>query len=295
MNIVRKKALLYGLITAIWGAQVYAQPYIPWDALTQDSWIDSQQPVHPMMHPSNDSNSYPIAFLWTTSDSAYSAKGMNALKFVFNGDTNGHLVSTNLTGSFAIKHNGNNNIFTHVFIVLAVNTDFLNPDFSVSLNLQDVTACLLDSNDFGYYDNPFGRPSGYYSETDPNHDKLAYAFETGMVTVYQVEGMSPLVPQQSITINYSFEYLPGPAVFSVYGFVGTNPDPDIYHTNRSLIDNNNPNSPVSTFAVSAPGDLNKDLKVDFIDFAMLAQNWLTTADYSDLAQLAHDWLFGVRQ
>jgi hypothetical protein len=291
MNIARKKALLYSLIIAVWGAQVFAQPDIPWDNLTQDSWIDYQQPVHPMMHPSNDSNSYPIAF--SQAATGDKARGMNALKFVFNQQTDGHLVTTNLSGSFDIRNNGSNS-FTHLFIVVAINTDLLNPDFVLSLNLQDKPACLLDPNHFSYYDNPFGRPSGYYSITDPNHDKLAYAFETGMVTVYRVEGMSPLVPQQSITINYSFGYLPGPVVFSVYGFIGTNPEPDIYHTNRSLVDNNNAASPVSTFAVSVPGDLNTDLRVDFIDFALLAQNWLITTNYSDLAQLTDGWLFGVR-
>jgi hypothetical protein len=292
MNSVRKKALLYSLSIVIWGAQACAKSYIPWDDLTQDSWIELDQPIHPRMYPINDSNSYPIAFSQAAAGDR--ARGMNALKFVFNQQTDGHLIATNLSDSFAIKNNGNGNTFTDLFIVLAINTKMLAPDFVVSLNLQSEPTHTLDPNYFYYFDNPFGRPSGYYSMTDPNHDKLSYAFETGMVTVYRVEGMSPLGPQQSVVINYSFGYVPGPVVFSVYGFVGTNPEPDIYHTNRSLVDSKNSASPVSTFAVTVPVDINRDLKVDLTDFALLAQNWCITTNYADLSQLMHNWLFGVR-
>jgi hypothetical protein len=39
-----------------------------------------------------------------------------------------------------------------------------------------------------------------------------------------------------------------------------------------------------------PGDLNEDLKVDFIDFALLGQGWPTTYDINTLAVIAEDWL-----
>jgi hypothetical protein len=35
-----------------------------------------------------------------------------------------------------------------------------------------------------------------------------------------------------------------------------------------------------------PGDLDEDLKVDFIDFAILGQGWQTTYDMNTLADIA---------
>ncbi len=70
-----------------------------------------------------------------------------------------------------------------------------------------------------------------------------------------------------------------PAVFSVYGLVGTDPYPTIYHTNKAQLDDNDSSSKdvISTFAVTIPADTNRDLKVDFADFALMAQSWLTGA------------------
>jgi hypothetical protein len=39
------------------------------------------------------------------------------------------------------------------------------------------------------------------------------------------------------------------------------------------------------------GDLNKDCRVNFFDFAILAQDWLVTSDWNDLAALAGNWLY----
>jgi hypothetical protein len=39
------------------------------------------------------------------------------------------------------------------------------------------------------------------------------------------------------------------------------------------------------------GDLNKDCRVDFFDFAILAQDWLTGSDWNDLTDLAGNWLY----
>jgi hypothetical protein len=297
----RKSVIVICLLAmTLWGAQACARSYIPWDILTQDSWIDFDQfpELYPRLYPVNDGNSYPIAF---SQAKAYNkAAGMNALKFVYNDQTTGRMVSTDTAGSFAILNNGSND-FAHIFIVAAINVGSRAPDFVMSLNPQGASPYLFDPNHFGFYDNPFGRPSGYYSITDPNHDGIAYAFETGMVTVYRVEAMPLPNHQQSLPIYYSFNYLPGPVVFSVYGFIAPAPgDPHpeyqaIYHTNKAFIDKNDSGGlPVSTFAVTVPADMNKDLKVDFTDFALLAQNWLITTDYADLAQLAHDWLFGAR-
>jgi hypothetical protein len=38
------------------------------------------------------------------------------------------------------------------------------------------------------------------------------------------------------------------------------------------------------------GDLNKDCRVDFVDFTILAQDWLAGSDWDDLATLADNWL-----
>lgn len=42
-----------------------------------------------------------------------------------------------------------------------------------------------------------------------------------------------------------------------------------------------------------PGDLDCDGKVDFIDFAILGQGWLTTYDMDTLADIAYNWLYGT--
>jgi hypothetical protein len=39
------------------------------------------------------------------------------------------------------------------------------------------------------------------------------------------------------------------------------------------------------------GDLNKDYKVNFVDFAILAQNWLIASNWDDLAALTGNWLY----
>ena len=82
--------------------------------------------------------------------------------------------------------------------------------------------------------------------------------------------------------------LPGAAVFSAYVQVqikdpspGEIEIPEIHHTNRAFIDNNNSDmkkNVISTFAVTLPGDLDKDLDVDLGDLAVLARNWLKGTD-----------------
>jgi hypothetical protein len=42
-----------------------------------------------------------------------------------------------------------------------------------------------------------------------------------------------------------------------------------------------------------PGDLNCNGKVDFIDFAILGQGWLTTYDMNTLKDIADNWLYGT--
>jgi hypothetical protein len=269
------------LVFCVWsaGGQV-AEAYAPWDNLTADSWIDFLSAEHPRMYPVNCKNgcsdtdpNYPIAFLQAAAGNR--ARGMNALRFVHAGQTSGRMVSADPAGSFGVGNFGADNYFSSVLLVVAIYSGSLPGDFSFSLGMSGRQPYQLGPGHFSYYDNPFGRPSGYYSVTDPNGEDLTYAFSTGMVVVYDVDGLSSFGPGQTITIDYSFNNLPGPAVFSVYGFVGSDPEPSIYHTNRAIPDNNDPDhKPVSTFAVTVPGDLNGDLKVDLADFALFSGNWL---------------------
>ena len=257
-----------------------ADPYVPWDELTEDpnaNWIeffDFAEKIR--MYPANAADpgiepNYPVAF--SQAGTGDKAKGMNALKFVHGGQIQGHLVSTDLVGSFEVKNTGNDNDFSMILITVAINTDFLADDFDMTIGMRDQSPYQFGPDDFEYSDNLLGRPSGYYSITDPNCEPLTYAFNTGMVTVYGVSGLTGLASNESVTIDYSFSDLPGPAVFSVYGFLGV----DIYHTNKAFLDQNDlagSKNKISTFAVTVQGDLNKDLKVDFLDFAVFANNWL---------------------
>ena len=258
-----------------------AGTYKPWDQMTQDVWIDFFDDNDPNIYPANAADSveiassYPIAF--SQAGGGNKAKGMNALKFVHAGQSDGHMVSADPRGSFKIRNDGDNNAFTVVLVTVAINARQLEDDFRLSLNMEGRPPYRLGPQHFAYCGNPLGRPSGYYRATDPNREGLTYAFESGMVMVYGVEGLSSgLAPGQEIVIEYAFDRLPGPAVFSVYALVGTDPYPTIYHTNKTLLDNKDPGgkkNTVSTFAVTVSGDLNKDLKVDFADFAILAENW----------------------
>ena len=266
-----------------------AGAYAPWDELTEASWIDfGDASAWPDMYPVNAgtagiAESYPIAF--SPAGGANKAKGMNALRFRHAGQTAGHMVSSDQAGVFEITNTGKDNVFTDILIMVAINAGpgSLEDSFEMTLNPETGEAFAFDPNHFAFYDNPFGRPSGYYlttnpadpHSTDPPKDPVAYAFDSAMVTVYAVEGLTSMPQNQSVKIEYNFKNIPGPVVFSAYGYIGTDPLPSIYHTNRAFVDaNDNKNNPVSTFAVTVPGDINKDLRVDFADMAELAENWM---------------------
>ncbi|MCF7958914.1 MAG: hypothetical protein K9M57_10745, partial [Phycisphaerae bacterium] len=253
--------------------------YIPWDALTADSWIMSPDQIAPNMYPvnaadCNDINtSYPVSFVQAATGDK--ARGMNALKFIHGGQMEGHMVSQDKAGNFKITNTGDSNVFTDILLLVAIDATHLAPDFSMTLNLEGQPPYYLNQDDFAFYSSPLGRPSGFYSITTPENDPISYASQTAMVTVFGVTGVTGLPALGgTITIEYSFDSVPAPVVFSVYGYVGTDPEPSIYHTNRSLIDTHNNKKNVSTFAVTVAGDLNGDLAVDLADLAMLSQNWL---------------------
>lgn len=279
--------VLMGALAAAPGTS--AGDYVPWDNLTEASWIDFGDAASwPSMYPINAdrvgvAESYPVAF--SPAGGGNKAKGMNAIKFRHAGQTTGHMVSADQAGTFEIVNTGGNNVFTDLLILVAVNArpESLEGDFELTLQPDTGQVLILDPNHFAFYDNPFGRPSGYYfttdpadpHSTDPAGEPIAYAFGTAMVTVYAVEGLTALPQNEAVTITYSFSNLPGPAVFSAYGYIGTDPLASIYHTNRAFVDaNDDKGSPVSTFAVTVPGDVNKDLRVDIDDVAMLLEYWM---------------------
>lgn len=263
--------------------------YMPWDDLTEASWIDfGDITAWPAIYPINGgtagiAESYPVAF--SPAGGNNKAKGMNAIKFRHGGQMTGHMVSADMNGTFEIVNTGRNNVFTDMLLLAAINTvpESLGDDFKLTLHPDTAEAIVLDPNHFVYYDNPYGRPSGFYftsdpadpHNTEPPGESIAYAFDTAMVTVYAIEGITPMLQDHSVTIKYRFSNLPGPVVFSAYGYIGTDPFASIYHTNRAFVDiNDNKNNPVSTFAVTVPGDVNKDLRVDIDDISMLLEYWM---------------------
>jgi hypothetical protein len=264
--------------------------YKPWDDLSGDNWIEYEG-VDPNMYPVNAADdgdvevSYPISFLppkLIPETIYYKGGGMNALRFFNGGEFDGHFVSRNKSGSFVIGNTGDSNNYSDILLLIAIDADSLPGDFSMTINLAGHSPYTLDAADFVNYNSPFGRPSGFCSLTDPSVEPISYAFDTGMVTVYGVSGLSSLnqadkdnpYPYDTITIEYSFDYVPAPVVFSVYGYVGTDDYSVVYHTNRGSIDVNNNKKKVSTFAVTVEGDLNGDLKVNLEDLTMMAESWL---------------------
>jgi glucuronoarabinoxylan endo-1,4-beta-xylanase len=55
---------------------------------------------------------------------------------------------------------------------------------------------------------------------------------------------------------------------------------------------NSVNTFVGTICSGISGDYNEDLKVDFVDFAILGQGWQTTYDIYTLVDIADNWLYG---
>lgn len=287
---MRDKALLIVLLKMfVLVSNTPAGTYVPWDELTEASWIDfGDVALWPNVYPINAgragvADSYALAF--SPAGGGNKAKGMNAIKFRHGGRMTGHMVSADQAGSFDIVNTGLNNVFTDLLLLVAINAgpESLGDDFELTLHPNTAEPFVLEPNHFVFYDNPFGRPSGYYytndpadpHSTEPAGEPIAYAFDTAMVTVYAVEGIAPMQLDQFVSISYNFKNLPGPAVFSAYGFIGTDPLASIYHTNRTFVDSNDTKSnPVSTFAVTVPGDVNKDLRVDIDDIAALLEYWM---------------------
>lgn len=219
----------------------------PWDALKSDSWIYMGSGTRMTMHAANATQDYEFGF----DQAGGGARGMNALKFSYGGQTTGHLVATGLAGSFAVTNTGDSRTFKDLLILVAIDASSLPADFSFSLGVAGAAPYGFNPTaDFAWYDHPdwdTGRPSGYYSLTDPTHEGIAYGFDKGMVTVYAAQNVS-LGPNGSTWFDYSFTHLPGTACFSVYGYDASAKTQWIYHTNRAVTDSYG--SAVSTFEVA---------------------------------------------
>jgi hypothetical protein len=293
-KVMRNATLLImfaGMLVA--ASECPAGTYVPWDELTEASWIDfGDVTLWPNVYPINAgrpgvAESYALAF--SPAGGNNKAKGMNAIKFRHGSRTTGHMVSADQAGTFDIVNTGQNNVFTDLLLLVAINAgpESLADDFELTLHPNTAEPFVMGPNHFAFYDNPFGRPSGYYytndpadpHSTDPAGEPIAYAFDKAMVTVFALEDLSPMQLNHFVSIGYSFKNLPGPAVFSAYGYIGTDPLASIYHTNRTFVDSNDGKSnPVSTFAVTVPGDVNKDLRVDIDDISTLLEYWLIGTD-----------------
>jgi hypothetical protein len=230
-------------LTIVMAAPAYAA-YVPWDALTNDSWISGASPAAKIY--TVNSTGYTLAF--GTKNANGSARGVNAARFSDGVNSTGHLQSNNLTGSFNILNNGGQN-FSKVLVLVAIQSDVLSPDFSMSSGVSGVFSYNFNpATDFCYYNHPeysSGRPTGYYSATTPTGDGIAYNFQTGFVSVYELMGVS-VAAGSSVAVNYSFANLPSRAVFSVYAIQSGS---SITHTNRSILDTKDATATISTFEV----------------------------------------------
>ena len=214
----------------------------PWDALTADpdeAWIYPPNTVR--MYAANSTTEYQVGF--GTFSGSGGARGMNAIRFLDDSDT--HHATSDLTGSFTVIATGSR-AFTDLLVLVAIDAALLPGDFSLSMGGYDFDTL----SDFCYYDEPTyatGRPTGYYRDTSPQFEPLAYDFERGMVTVLALSGLT-FDRDHPVTVPYAFENLPGRAVFSVYGLAqGAT---EVYHTTRGVPDLVDPGSGVSTFEVA---------------------------------------------
>ncbi|KPL24528.1 MAG: hypothetical protein AMJ75_03565 [Phycisphaerae bacterium SM1_79] len=307
----------------------------PWDALTEDSWVG---PGTINMYTANSEQIFTVRFNDAREDNI--ASGMKAFRFSLAADGNsvGHLYSNLLTSSFFVRNfsgiDGSvGNDYSTFLLLVAIDANGLAEDFFLAMDVNDPNYwdVVLDINDFIYYQHPeydTGRPSGYYSVTEPNKEALGYlfdtsnfdyvfdvnsqrySFESGMVSVIVFSNVNLLRGGGSVQVDYQFEHLTGPAVFSVYGYRSGL----IKHTNRALADNNDPTAVVSTFeVVPVAGDFDGDGIVEADDLAFFCKYWLEehchngkpcgladfddtgTVDFKDFAVFSSLWMKEYQQ
>ena len=246
------------LLVLLASASAVCAAFSPWDPLVTaaapdyESWIyfggsDPKLTMHTV-----NAGSYGVGF--DVAKKNLGARGLNALKFYYGGANTGHLVSDSLSGSFAVENTGDNRTFADLLLLVAMDAPSLPGGFALSLGVQGQAPYVFNAvTDFGFYDPATqgydaGRPSGYYSVTTPKASALAYSFTSGMVSVWAAQGANLGPNGATVTFDYAFTGLPGTAVFSVYGYdaaIGW-----IYHTNRDVIDQNDPGAALSTFEVA---------------------------------------------
>lgn len=220
--------------------------FVPWDDLVDDSWIAHRPEDEKLVIHTVNAGDYDVGF--DQARSSNGARGMNSVKLSHGGTNIGHMVSYEPVGSFEIQNTGDH-VFSDLLILVAVAADSLPANFAFSLAGRTFDR----ESDFGFYDAAgfdAGRPSGYYSVTNPPAERLGYDLDSGMVTIMGLTGLSLGGATPAITVDYAFENLPSRAVFSAYG-VREGID-WIFHTNRGLTDANDPGRPVSTFEVIVP-------------------------------------------
>lgn len=249
MGKCQSKFYLAGLVL-ISGVVSVEAAFVPWDALTYDavegsSWTSADST--PAKIYSLNGTSYDMAFKHTFS----AAGGMNALLFRDGlGNTAGHLKTIELVGSFDVLNTGDKNDLGNILILTAIDSDSLPQDFSLSLGPQGQSPYVFDTaEDFCVYD-PAGyttyRPSGYHWSTNPTQEGVGYDFDTGMLTIYELPGVTISKNGGVVTVDYAFTDLPGRAVFSVYG---SQDGTIVKHTNRAIPDLTDPSLAISTFEV----------------------------------------------
>jgi len=264
-----KTPFLPALAIVLAAAMPARAAYVPWDALVVEAtdgpnWVHLGPPARIKLYPVNAA---PVDCLFDVrKDKDSSAKGLNALKFQFNGEKAGHMSSTALSGSFQIINDPKDSgqLFADILLMVAVNAPSLDPSWSLTLNGN-----TLSGSQFAYVDGtaaPTGRPSGYYPAgepgesdpqgTDPSRDEISHLFTGGMVSIYAFTGVNLTKTGGPLDIDYSFASLPGDATFSAYAtMLDINGDPvGVKHTNRSWDDARASDDLISTFSVLATAD-----------------------------------------
>ena len=151
--------------------------YKPWDDMTADSWIFGNSTPAPRMYAANSSVEYRVAFSPRKNNGG--ARGMNGMRF--NAAEGANHVTSDLAGSFTVMTMGGEN-YSALLILVAIGADHLPGDFAFAL----AGHTFDPAEEFIYYDSAdydTGRPTGYYSQTDPTAEPVSYMSPSGMVSI----------------------------------------------------------------------------------------------------------------
>jgi hypothetical protein len=267
--------------------------FFPWDDLIDDfdlgpNWQLSTGQAQANLYSING-GAYPLGFGLARNDGG--ARGMNGLVFVQDGNAVGHHVSSMPQGHFEVLNSGDTNTFEDLLLMVTLDAKGLDNHVGLTLSTDANTLDVNDqayhynfdpNTDFVYYDPnalgyDTGRPSGLYWNTTPSTNPATYLFNQGMVSIYALEKIY-LAPSASTRVYYDISGLDCRVVFSVYGSVKKKDKHTgetvtlIYHTNRDVVDANEVNADVSSFAVVPPCwslDLDGSGRVDVADLLVI--------------------------